>query len=138
MILRQTKFIVIVCASLICCSQAIAGGYVFHSTFETFVTGGSVVRKDDSSITIKELDTNRLIRFFFIHSGISFTANGNPRETPDTEVIVDDQTTTKDKIKIGMRAQIVFYQGGEDLGSKEKNFMKSVKAISTGKQKQAE
>lgn len=133
-IFTRAKFVVLVCAGLFCCSQAIAGGRLVHTSSETSVTGGTVVRKDDSSITIKELDTNRLIRFFFIHSSIFFATpdHGAPQHFADTEVIVDDQTTTKDKIKVGMRAQIVFYSSGED------NFMKSVKAISGGKQKPAE
>lgn len=137
MILRQTKFIVIICASLFCYSQAIAGGQVdVHS--ETSVTGGTIVRKNDStglsSITIKELDTNKLMRFFFME-GIARIEGGD--SAGETEVIVDNQTATSDKLKVGMRAQVVFYTSVEAWKGEKTKFMKSVKAISGGKHKPA-
>jgi len=109
-----------------------------HTFWETSVTGGTVVRKDDSSITIKELETDELRRFLFIDGGIFFeTADDGVQHFADTEVIVNDQTTTKDEIKVGMRAQIVFYTSVEPWKDEKSKFMKSVKAISGGKQKPA-
>jgi hypothetical protein len=137
-IFTPARFVVIVCAGLFCCSQAIGGGRFVHTSSDTSVTGGTVVRKDHSSITIKELDTNELILFLFIDKEIFFATNTHGVEHfPDTQVIVNGQTTTKDKIKVGMRAQIVFYSSGRDKFSGD-NFMKSITAISAGKQKPAE
>jgi hypothetical protein len=140
MILFQTKLVVIVSAGLFYYSQAIAGGFVDVRS-ETSVTGGTIVRKDDSSsslasITIKELDTNRLMRFFFME-GIA-VIEGTDNDAGETEVIVDDQPATPDKLKVGMRAQVVFYTSVKPWKGEKTKFMKSVKAISLGKQKPAE
>jgi hypothetical protein len=135
MILRQTKFIIIICASLFCYSQAKAGGEAYVSS-ETSVTGGTIVGKDTRFIAIRELDTNKLMRFFFIE-GIARIEGGD--SAGETEVIVDDQTATPDKLKVGMRARVVFYTSVEPSPEGEKTkWMKSVKAISRAKQKPAE
>jgi hypothetical protein len=140
-ILRQTNFIVVVCAGLFWCSQAIAGRSI-HVSSKTSVTGGTIVRYDYDkkdhlpiSITIKELDTNKLIRFGFIKRLNAFVYVEGSGDAGDTEVIVDDQTATPDKLKVGMRAQVVFYTGKEGLGFEGDKFIKSVKAISRAKQK---
>jgi hypothetical protein len=89
MILRQSKFIVIICAGLFCCSQAIAGG-IFMVSSKTSVTGGSIVRiggeeLDVYEITIKELSTNKLMDFYFLNG--DFQVEGRDY-LKGTEVIV--------------------------------------------------
>jgi hypothetical protein len=137
-IFTRARFIVIVCATLFCCSQAIADGE-FDVSSETSVTGGTIVRKENAStITIKELDTNKLIRFVFIEGEASVVVvQGSSDYAPATKVIVDDQPATPHKLKVGMRAQVVFYTYTDEMNGEKTNFIKSVKAISPGKQKPA-
>src|SRR5262249_27999148 len=93
-IFAHARFGVIICVGLFWCSQAIAGGRA-QVSFKTSVTGGTIVRNDGSSMSIKELDTNRLIEFFFNMTGEVRVKGGD--DAGKTKVIVDEKPATPDE-----------------------------------------
>ena len=126
-ILRQSTFVSLLCAGLLCCPHGYAGGKA-PSYSGRDVASGVVAASGFSELVVRERNgtERRFMRMY------------EREDRPDTTVTVDGRKATFDDIEVGMRVQIVFYSkvDGKKIGTEDFPLpIISVKAISNPPEK---
>lgn len=122
-ILRQSTFVSLLCAGLLCCHHAYAGGKA-PSYSGRDVASGVVADSGFSELVVRERNgTER-----------RFICMCEREDRPNTTVTVDGRKATFGDLEVGMRVQVFFYTKveGKKIGTEDFPLpIISVKAISS-------